>query len=35
MMDIIWGVLLLAALAGLSVNVIGIMEEVLEDERED
>ena len=35
MMDFIWVMLLLAALAGLSVNVIGIMEEVLDDERED
>lgn len=34
MMDIIWVVLLLAALAGICVNAINIMEEI-EYERED
>ena len=35
MMDIIWAALMLAALAGICVNAINIMEEELENEREE
>jgi hypothetical protein len=35
MMDLLWVAILLAALAGICVNVLSIMEEELEHERED
>lgn len=35
MMDLVWVAILLAALAGICVSVLSIMEEELEHERED
>lgn len=35
MMDLVWAAIMLAALAGICVNVLSIMEEELEHERED